>query len=67
MLRIREAPNRPPVFSTSTYAFTVSEDAAEWHIIGFVSALDPDAGDSVWYYITDGNGAGRFPDRWQPG
>ena len=22
--------------------------------------MDPDAGDSVWYYITDGNGAGRF-------
>ena len=60
MLRIRRGPNRPPVCSTSTYAFTVSEDAAVWHIIGFISASDPDAGDSVWYYITDGNGAGRF-------
>ena len=60
MLRIREAPNRPPVFSTSTYAFSVSEDAAVWHIIGIVSASDPDAGDSVLYYITVGNGAGRF-------
>ena len=60
MLRIREAPNRPPVFDTSTYAFTVREDASKWHIIGEVSASDPDAGDSPWYYITGGNGAGRF-------
>ncbi len=60
MLRIRKGPNRPPVFSTSTYAFAVREDASKWHIMGSVSASDPDPGDSVWYYITDGNGAGRF-------
>ena len=60
MLRIRRGPNRPPVFDTSTYAFTVREDASAFHIIGFVSASDPDAGDSPWYYITGGNEAGRF-------
>ena len=60
MLRIREAPNRPPVFSASTYAFTVREDTPAQRIIGSVSAADPDAGDSPWYYITGGNEAGRF-------
>ena len=60
MLRIREAPNRPPVFSASTYTFTVREDTSAQRIIGSVSATDPDAGDSPWYYITGGNGAGRF-------
>ena len=28
--------------------------------MGFVSASDPDAGDSVYYHITAGNKAGRF-------
>ena len=62
MLRIRRGPNRPPVFDTSTYAFTVREDAPTWRVIGHVSATDPDAGDSesVRYYITGGNEAGRF-------
>ena len=60
MLRIRKAANRPPAFATSTYAFTVREDARKWHILGSVSASDPDPGDSVVHYITDGNGAGRF-------
>ena len=60
MLRIRKAPNRPPVFDTSTYAFTVREDTPAQRIIGSVSATDPDAGDSPWYYITGGNEAGRF-------
>ena len=60
MLRIRRGPNRPPVFDTSTYAFTVREDASAFHVIGEVSATDPDAGDSPWYYITGGNEAGRF-------
>ena len=60
MLRIRRGPNRPPVFDTSTYAFTVREDASAFHVIGYVSATDPDVGDSPWYYITGGNEAGRF-------
>ena len=46
MLRIRRGPNRPPVFDTSTYAFTVREDAPAWRVIGYVSASDPDARDS---------------------
>ena len=52
--------NLPPVFATTTYSFTVPEDAPLWHIVGLVSASDPDTGDSVTYYITSGNHAGRF-------
>ncbi len=55
--------NRPPVFDSATYTFTVSEDASVWpdsHVVGTLSASDPDQGDSVLYYITAGNGAGAF-------
>ena len=55
--------NRPPVFTSSSYTFTVSENAPAWpavHIVGLVSASDPDDGDSLTYWITAGNGAGRF-------
>ena len=55
--------NRPPVFDSATYAFTVAEDAPVWpavHVVGTVLATDPDVGDSLLYYITAGNGAGRF-------
>ncbi|MDE2824373.1 MAG: cadherin domain-containing protein, partial [Chloroflexota bacterium] len=55
--------NRPPVFDSATYTFTVSEDASVWpdsHVLGFVSASDPDEGDGLLYYITAGNGAGAF-------
>ena len=52
-----------PCSDPASYAFTVSEDAPVWpavHIVGTVSASDPDEGDSWLYYITAGNGAGRF-------
>ncbi|MDE2718085.1 MAG: cadherin domain-containing protein [Chloroflexota bacterium] len=55
--------NRPPVFTSDTYTFTVSEDARVWpavHSVGTVSATDPDEGDGLLYRITAGNGAGRF-------
>ncbi len=51
--------NRAPAFATSTYAFTVAEDAATSTVVGSVSASDPD-GDTVSYAITAGNGAGAF-------
>ena len=60
MLRIRRASNRAPTFDTSTYAFTISEDAYGWQPVGTVSATDPDSGDSVQYHITGGNAAGHF-------
>ncbi len=31
-----------------------------YETVGVVSATDPDAGDTVTYHITAGNGAGRF-------
>ena len=55
--------NRPPVFTSNTYTFTVSEDASVWpesYVVGTLSASDPDEGDSLLYYITAGNGAGAF-------
>ena len=51
--------NRAPIFSTSTYAFTVPEDTATSMVIGTVSATDPD-GDDVYYNITGGNEDRRF-------
>ncbi len=47
--------NRPPVFTSSSYSFSVAENAADWTILGIVSASDPDDGDSVTYRITAGN------------
>ena len=55
--------NRPPAFTSNTYTFSVSEGASVWpnsHVVGFVSASDPDEGDFVTYHITAGNGAGAF-------
>ena len=55
--------NSPPVFTSDTFTFTVREDAPVWpvvHVVGVVSATDPDEGDRVLYYITAGNEAGRF-------
>ena len=60
MLRIRKELNRAPEFDTSTYAFRVREDAPVGHVIGFVSASDPDEGDSAQYYIAEGNDARKF-------
>ena len=55
--------NSPPVFTPDTFTFTVPEDAPAWpdvHVVGTVSATDPDEGDFINYYITAGNEAGRF-------
>ena len=52
--------NRAPVFGSSSYSFSVAENAPVWHSVGTVSATDPDQGDEVLYYITAGNGGGRF-------
>ena len=51
--------NLPPVFATSTYAFSVAEDAATSTAVGAVSTSDPD-GDTVSYSLTAGNGDGAF-------
>ena len=51
--------NLPPVFRTSTYAFSVPEDAATNTVVGTVSATDPN-GDAVSYSITSGNDGGAF-------
>ena len=52
--------NLPPAFGSTTYSFTISEDAATTTAVGTVSATDPNDGDSVTYAITAGNGDGKF-------
>ena len=53
-------PNAPPVFNPGSYSFSIAESAEVWNPVGSVAATDPDAGDTVTYHITAGNGAGRF-------
>ena len=52
--------NRPPVFGSSSYSFSVAENASVWHSVGIVTATDPDEGDSITYHIIAGNEAWRF-------
>ena len=47
------------MFASSTYSFTVSENASSFHVVGTVSADDPDGG-IVTYSIVAGNGEGKF-------
>ena len=49
----------PPAFASSTYSFTVAENASAFHVVGTVSADDPDGG-VVTYSIVAGNGEGKF-------
>ena len=49
----------PPVFASSTYSFTVAENAPAFHVVGQVSAVDPDGG-IVTYSIIAGNAGGKF-------
>ena len=49
----------PPVFASSTYSFTVAENASTFHVVGTVSADDPDGG-VVTYSIVSGNAGGKF-------
>ncbi len=51
--------NLPPEFATSTYSFTVAENATTTDLVGTVSATDADS-DPVSHAITSGNSAGRF-------
>ncbi len=59
-LGLPDCANRAPVFATSSYAFSVPENAATSTPVGTVSATDPDAGDTVSYSISAGNSAGLF-------
>ena len=51
--------NGAPVFATTTYSFTVREDAATSTVVGTMSATDPDD-DTLSYSIADGDGSGPF-------
>ena len=52
--------SRAPEFASSTYAFSVAEDASVGDPVGTVSATDPDDGDTVSYGIIGGNEDGKF-------
>ena len=58
-LGLPDCANRAPVFATSSYAFSVPENAATSTPVGTVSATDPDE-DAVSYSITAGNDGGKF-------
>ena len=51
--------NRASEFATSTYMFTVAENATTTDPVGTVFATDPDS-DPVSHAITSGNAGGRF-------
>ena len=55
-----DACNRDPVFDAATYEFSVREDASTGHVVGALSATDPDEGDTVTFTITSGNDDGKF-------
>ena len=52
--------NRAPEFATSTYAFRVAENVRTGHLVGTVSATDPDEGDALRYEILSGNQGDAF-------
>jgi len=56
---LTEPPNSAPEFGSSTYDFSVAEDAATGAAVGTVSATDADS-DTLTYSITAGNGDGKF-------
>ena len=51
--------NQAPEFVSSTYSFSIAEDATTAALVGTVSATDADS-DTVTYSITDGNSDGKF-------
>ncbi|WP_162053455.1 malectin domain-containing carbohydrate-binding protein [Pontibacter pamirensis] len=51
--------NKPPVFTSGSYTYTVSDHAAIGTTVGTVTASDPE-GKSVAYAITAGNTNGAF-------
>ncbi len=51
--------NRPPVFESDDYTFSISENATTTSVVGAVSAVDPD-GDSLSYSIISGNETDMF-------
>ena len=52
-------PNSAPEFGSSTYSFSIAEDAATGATVGTVSATDADS-DGITYTIESGNGDGKF-------
>ena len=58
-ITVTAPPNQAPEFASSTYSFTVPENASLGYTVGTTTATDPD-GDVVEYAITGGNEADKF-------
>ena len=52
-------PNRPPVFPTEGFSFSVNESMELYGAVGYAVATDPD-GDAVTYAITGGDQGNQF-------
>lgn len=50
--------NEPPVINEST--FTIAQNAPNGTLVGTVSGVDPDLGQSISYQIISGNNSGQF-------
>ena len=55
--------NEAPEFASSSYTFSVAENASTGTLVGAISATDPDDGDPVTYTIIAGADAGKFDIR----
>ena len=47
--------NEAPVFSSSSYSFSIAENSSTSSSVGSVSATDPDVGQTISYQILSGN------------
>ena len=54
------AANCPPTFANAPYTFEVAEDAAMDAVVGTVTAMDPNVGDTVAYGFIGGSGRSLF-------
>ncbi|QNF34834.1 T9SS type A sorting domain-containing protein [Adhaeribacter swui] len=55
VVKVTNSSNQPPVFSTKTLAYTLSETTKVGTALGTLQATDPDAADALAYTLTAGN------------
>lgn len=55
-----EASNSQPSFDVANYSFSLDENSDVDHVVGTVSASDPDSADALTYSITSGNTGNAF-------
>ena len=60
-----EPPNKPPLIHNQV--FSIAENSSNGTHVGFVTASDPNFGDSLTCAITGGTGVGAFNVTWSNG